>query len=132
MSGSAHRGDHDIAFYEATLGHTYAGSGGVAPSFVNSDDDGALPPARYLIQLVSSSSPTATCWVSQEPFEKGVAPSSIAGAGPRRFPLRRDTLLAIETHVVGNDDDRITLQTDAGTCVVWVSRVSTLTPRGTR
>lgn len=130
--GNAHRGDHDIAFYEATVGHTFQGAGTTAPSFVNSDGDGPLPPARYLIQLADTSAESVICWVGFEGFEEGATASSIAGAGPKRIPLKRDTIVAIETNILEGEDDRMILETSAGTATVYVTRVSTVVQKGVR
>lgn len=131
MSGSAHRGDHDVAFYEATIGYTFGGgTGTTAPSYLNSDDDGPLPPARYLIQVIEVGNSDTVCWIGTEPFEKGSTPSAIDGPGPDRIPLKRTTLLAIEMHVLAGENDRIVIQTSVSTAIVYVTQVSTLIPKG--
>ena len=131
MSGDAHRGDHDIAFYEATIGHTFEGAGDVVPSFVNSDADGPIPPARYLIQLAELSKNGAFCWVGFSPFVKTVGPNAVVGPGPSRIPLS-ELLGCVETNILAGVDDRITLQTTEGTAVVYVTRISTRIPKGVK
>lgn len=132
MSGSQHRGDHDVGFYEARIGHTYerVTAGAATPIHVNDDADGPLPPARYLIQLYNPSAATVVLWVGFSRFEKGVAAGSVAGAGPARIPLVQGGLVAVETHVLQGEDDRITLETVGGTATALVTRVSSLIGKG--
>lgn len=137
MSASAHRGDHDIAFYEARIGFSWvtttAGAG--VPVFVNSDTDGPLQPARYLIHLGPVSDQSVIVWVGFSPFTVGDSPASIAAAGARRIPLGTGDqasakLVAIETNVLEVEDDRITIESLNGTATVYVTRVSTVVPKG--
>ena len=131
MSGAAHRGDHDIAYYEARIGHTFAltTAGAATPAFVNEDADGPIPAARYLIQLASVSVPAVVAWIGFSAFEAGDTAGSVAGAGPARIPLSQSTIIAIETHVLEAADDRITVETIGGTGTVYVTRVSSLVPK---
>ena len=134
MSDAAHRGDHDIAYYEATVGETAALTTSAAdtPAFLNDDDAAALLPARYLIQVAAVSDPAVVVWVGFSPFVRGEAPASVAGAGPKRVPLSQSTIIAIETHVLEDTDDRVTVESTGGTATVYVTRVSTVVRRGKR
>lgn len=134
MSDGAHRGDHDIAFYEATIGETLAHttSGPATPGFLNDDDAGALTPARYLIQVAAVSDPAVVVWVGFSEFEAGATPASIAAAGLKRIPLSQSTIIAIETNVLEAEDDRVTIESTGGTATVYVTRVSTVIRRGKR
>lgn len=129
MSDSAHRGDHDIAFYEAAIEETRAlAVTNVFSQF--SDAEGPLVPGRYLIQLVSSSVSTAFCWVHLGKFEKGVSLAGTALPGPRRVPLSRSTVVAVETHVLANYSDRLGAIMTAGSGQLYVTRVSTKVGKG--
>lgn len=131
MSANAHRGDHDIAFYEAALEETR--ELGVTTAFAQfSDAAGPLTPGRYLIQLAVASSDTAFCWVHLGKFEKGENLGGTAAAGRRRFPLSRSTVVAIESHVLGGYSDRLGAIMSAGSGTLYVSRVSTAIPKGVR
>ncbi len=126
MSGSAHRGDHDIAFYEAAIENTFSLSvttGALAES--PTDAEGPLPPGRYLIQAVGLNS-NQVCWIHVGKFVKGtpLAPDAPTGPGTKRFPLTT-TIVAIETHCIQGHSDRIAAQLNAGLGVtVYISRVS--------
>lgn len=130
--GNAHRGDHDIAFYEATVGETLDGttSAPASPVFINSDDDGPLRPARYLIQVASVSVDGVVVWVGFSKFEKGDSASTIAAAGPKRIPLSQSTIIAIETNVLEGEDDRLTIESTGGTATVYATRISTVVAKG--
>lgn len=131
MSASAHRGDHDIAFYEAAIEETR--SLAVTAGFTQlSDEDGALVPGRYLVQLAAASSDTAFCWVHVGEFVKTESLGGTAGPGRARFPLSRSTVVAVEFHVIGGYSDRLGAIMSAGTGTLYVSRVSTATPKGMR
>lgn len=124
MSSAAHRGDHDVAFYEAAIKESYVLS--VGTSLVQtSDADGPLRPGRYLIQLVNPSSDTALCWVHVGKFAKGTALAGGTGAGRNRIPLSRQAIVAVETHVLKDDSDRIGAEMTAGSATLIITRVST-------
>jgi hypothetical protein len=128
VSGNAHRGDHDIAFYEAAIEETRELS--VTDAGENLDeDDGALRPGRYLIQFLQSSGPggpvTATCWVHVGPWKNGPLTPTL-GPGPRRIPLSANGIAAVETHVLADYSDRIAaIMTAAATGILYITRVST-------
>ena len=124
-----HRGDHDIAFYEAALEETY--ELGVSTAFdETSDDDGPLIPGRYLIQLVAPTSSATLAWVHAGAFEKGASLGGTADAGTKRFPLSGDGVKAVEFHVLKGYSDRIGVIAEAGTGRLLISRVSTRTDKG--
>jgi hypothetical protein len=132
MSAGAHRGDHDIAFYEAAIEDTFtltATTSGLTEA--PSDADGPLPPGRYLIQVRGISS-TQVVWIHVGKFVKGapLAPSNPIGPGTRRFPLT-SAIVAIETHCLKGYSDRISAQVSTGASVpVYISRVSTTAHAG--
>lgn len=127
--GNAHRGDHDIAFYEARIGYTYSATlAADTPTFLNNDADGPLPPARYLIQAFNVSDTSVVVWVGFSPFEKPGSAVSIAGAGRARVPLNSN-VVAIETNVLPKTDDRITLEAVGGTATVYATIVSSFIPK---
>jgi len=131
MSAGAHRGDHDIAFYEAAIEETR--SLAVTTTFAQlPDEDLGLEPGRYLIQLATASSDTSFCWVHLGAFEKGVTLGGTAAPGRRRFPLSRSTIVAIESHVLEGYSDRLGAIMSAGTGTLYISRVSTRIPKGAR
>jgi hypothetical protein len=134
MGAGAHRGDYDIAFYEARIGETLEAStvAAATPVFLNSDADGPLQPARWLIQVTAVSGAGVAVWVGLSAFDKGDSPSSVAGAGPQRIPLSRAALVFIETHVLAGVDDRVTLETIGGSATITATRVSTVTPKAQR
>lgn len=134
MSDGAHRGDHDIAYYEATIGETHALTTGAAatPEFLNDDGAGALIPARYLIQVAAVSDPAVVVWVGFSPFESGATAATVAGAGLKRIPLSQSTIIAVETNVLEEEDDRVTIETVGGTATVYATRVSTIIRKGKR
>jgi len=126
VSASAHRGDHDVAFYEAAIENTVGltASAGVLTQTV--DTDGPLPPGRYLVQAVGLGA-TQVCWVHVGPYVNGtlLTPLGPTGPGARRFPLT-STIVAIETHILRGYSDRVGVILNAGAAVsVFLSRVST-------
>lgn len=129
MSSAAHRGDHDIAFYEAAIEETHRLD--VTATYSQLPDvDGPLRPGRYLIQLFNPSNDTAVCWVHVGKFEKAVSLAGTAGPGVRRVPLSKQAIIAIETHVLVGHSDRIGAIMSAGTGTLFVTRVSSETRTG--
>ena len=128
MSGNAHRGDHDVAFYEATIGETRELA--VSDAYAQlPDDDGPLAPARYVIQLVALSDDNAVVWVHVGPFGEGDL-GGAAGPGNSRFPLSSGVVA--ETHVLEGESDRIgaIADTPGVTARLFISRVSTVVRKG--
>jgi hypothetical protein len=130
MSGSAHGGNHDVAFYEAAIEETYVATATVG-SLVefNSDAAGALLPGRYLVQVVGLAAglPAQVAWVHVGKFVSGTAlsPLNPVAAGTKRFPLTA-TIPAVEFHVLGGYSDRAAVQIGTGSDVTcFLSRVST-------
>ena len=132
MSSNAHSGTHDIAFYEADIGGTFVISASTTLANAPSDVEGALPPGRYLVQAISFSDATATCWLHVGRFESGtpLVPGNDIAAGTQRFPLHGDAMPAIEFNVLTGHNDRVAVVTSAGTATVYLSRVSTITRKG--
>lgn len=131
MSASAHRGDHDIAFYEAAIENTAALTAVAGSLAETSDDNGPLPPGRYLIQAPDIGLGQVV-WVHVGKFTKGapLTPSSPIAAGEKRFPLTT-AIVAVETHVLGGYSDRIATQLNAGPDVtLYISRVSSEVRKG--
>ena len=124
MSSSQHRGDDDIAFFQADIGETrlLAAISGSATQLPTAG--GALPPGRYLIQATDISDAGALVWVGVGAF--GTTISLTAAAGHRRIPLSSGAILAIETNVRKGDSDQIAVRTSAGTANVFISLVSTV------
>ena len=126
MSAAAHRGDHDIAFYEAAIENTAALTATSAGLTETADSLGALPPGRYLIQAVGLAQ-NQVCWVHVGKFVKGepLAPASPTAPGEKRFPLT-SAIVAVESHVLRGYSDRIAVQLSIGASLtVYLSRVST-------
>jgi len=122
MSGSAHRGDDDIAYFEAAIEETVALAATVAGA-QTTDNYGALTPGRWLIQAQAFSVATALCWVQVGAFVKGSPISLASGAGLKKYPLS-DKLPAIEFNIRKGVDDRVGVIMSAGTADVLLSRVS--------
>ena len=123
---NAHRGDHDIAFYEAVIEETRSldvtAAGEETP-----DDDGALTPGRYLVQFFQTSGPTtAICWLHVGVFKEGVL-GPTAEPGNKRFPLSASSIIAIEFNVMTDENDRIAGIMSEGAGTLFISRVSTET-----
>jgi hypothetical protein len=136
VTASAHSGDHDKAFYEAAIEETFGATATSASlTNVNTDDDGALVPGRYLLQAAGTLVPGQTLWVHRGRFTAGTALSPIGGAavaGPARFPLTA-TIVALEFHVLGGYSDRIAVQLGSGSDVtVYLSRVSSAVRKSNR
>ncbi len=132
MSGSAHRGDHDVAFYEAAVEETIELS--LSTAFTQTpDSNGPMTAGRWLIQLYNPGQ-NAICWVHEGIFVEGVplAPSSPTSAGLRRIPLSIRSVIAFETHVLPNYSDRIGAILTQGTALLWLTRVSTATRKRRR
>jgi len=126
VSGDAHRGDHDVAYYEAAIENTVALVATVGSLTETPDDGGALPPGRYLIQALALADDQVV-WVHVGKFVKGtaLAPGAPTAAGEKRFPLTA-TIVAIETHCLAGYSDRIAAQVSTGANVtLYISRVST-------
>lgn len=125
MSGAAHRGDDDIAFYAADIGETRALSAAAGSPTQFSGSSGPLAPGRYLIQAVNLSVPSAEVWIGFGKFGEAVDLAAVPGR--RRIPLvPGGGLLAVETHVRKGDSDQIAAITSAGTATVYVTLVSTV------
>jgi len=127
MSAAAHRGDHDIAFYEAAIENTFTLNAIVgALTEAPTDLDGPLPPGRYLIQLVGASDAAVIAWVHVGKFVAGtpLAPANPVAAGTKRIPLSPSSIIAIETHALQGYSDRIAVQSVGGTVTVHITRVS--------
>jgi len=123
----SHRGDHDIAFFEAAVEETRKVTVTAAGLTQFPDADGPLTPGRYLIQAVGISA-GQDCWLHVGQFAAGVALAPAIGpvvGGPKRFPLTT-SVPAIETHVLSGYSDQMAFQLSAGAnIVVYVTRVST-------
>lgn len=131
MSAAAHRGDHDIAFYEADIGETRVLN--VSTAFTETaDEDGPLIPGRYLVQLMDSAPTNLKCWVHVGPFEAGETLGGVAAPGRRRIPLSRQAAVAVELNVQTGHNDRIGGITSAGSATLYVTRVSTSTRKFAR
>jgi len=126
MSDGAHNGHDDIGFYEADIGYTWELS--VTDGGVSLDDDqGPLPPGRYLIHAFNLSPDTGVCWVHAGAAKTVL--SLAASAGRKRFPLNTKAIIALETHVRAGDSDKIgAITTSGATCTLFISLVSTKTP----
>ena len=123
MSGAAHNGDDDIAFYAADVGYTY-----VLPLTTGLSTlpavDGALVPGRYLVQ-VGGLTTGAIAWVHFDAYQDDPpAISNPTGAGRQRVPLMATGLIAIETHAVAKYSNRISGIVTSGTATLYVTRVS--------
>lgn len=123
MSGSAHRGDDDIAFFAAAIEETrLIAASPASASFP--DADGALVPGRYLIQILGASASSVVVWIQMGKFEKGVPLTASVGPGLKRVPLSPSGIIAIEVNVVKEDNDRIAVVTAGGTASVYITRIS--------
>lgn len=123
MAG-AHEGDDDRAFYHASIGITFALLAVGVAGAQTSDDDGALLPGRYLIQVGNFSDPAALCWIHVGAWEESSPLALGAVAGRKRVPFVQGGLIAIETNVLTGDSDRIGAQSSIGTCDVYITKVS--------
>lgn len=102
MAGQ-HREDDDVAYFAAKLGLTYRlAMSGVAAQ--TSDDDGALPPGRYLIHLGNLTN-GARVWVQMGVFAKGGTITPVIG--PPSFPMSTTRIQAIEVNVRKGANDRV-------------------------
>lgn len=123
MSGSAHNGEDDIAFFAADIGHTY-----VLPLTTGLTTLpaalGALVPGRYLIQ-VGGLSAGAVAWLHFDKYQDDPPniPTPI-GAGPQRIPILLSAVIAIETHAVKGYSDRLSGILTTGTATLYATRVS--------
>lgn len=123
MAG-AHEGEDDRAFFHAAIERTYPELAVTAGGEQLADDVGALPPGRYLIQAINFSDSSAICWVHVGKFVEGSPISLTAGPGKDTVPLNPSGAVAIETNVVKGHSDRIGAIMSAGTCSVFITRVS--------
>lgn len=110
------------AFFAASIGLTrsFAASAVVAQT---PDDEGPLPPGRYLLQVTGFTDSTAICWVGVSPFEKGAAATLAATPGPDRIPLSSGAF-AVEFNVRRGVSDRVQAILSAGTATIYITRVS--------
>ena len=123
MSGAAHNGDDDIAFFAADVGYTY-----VLPLTTDLTTLpaalGALVPGRYLVQ-VGGLNTGAIAWIHFDAYQDDPpAINTPTGAGKQRVPLMPTGLIAIETHAVKKYSDRISGIVTTGTATFYVTRVS--------
>lgn len=109
-------------FYAADIGDTLYLQG-VAAGAQLADTVGALRPGRYLIQVRNFSVAGSLCWIHVGKFTVGVTLTMAAAAGSRRVPLSED-IPAIEYNARTGESDRIGAFTSAGTCDVYITRVS--------
>ncbi len=96
MSGGAHAGDDDIAYYAASLGCTRKLDVTSAPTQLT-DADGPLEPGRYLLQARFGSGSNSDIWVAMGPFEKGE--TLVVAADVPHFPFLENGVIAIEVNV---------------------------------
>lgn len=123
MSGSAHNGEDDIAFFAADVGYTYVMALSTALTTLPAAL-GALVPGRYLIQIGGLSA-GAVAWVHFDKFQDD--PPNIVtptGAGPQRVPIMSSSVVAIETHAVKGYSDRLSAILTSGSAVLYATRVS--------
>jgi len=124
--GTAHSGNHDIAFFEAAIEETLGAVAGTgALTSVNTDDDGPLRAGRYLVQAVGISG-SQVVWVHVGKYVVGtpLTPAAPTAPGLKRFPLT-SAVAGVETHCLGGYSDRMAVQVSSGSSVqVYVSRVS--------
>lgn len=123
MAG-AHEGEDDRAFFHAAIERTYPALAATAAGEQLGDDVGALPPGRYLIQAINFADSADICWVHVGKFIEGTPIALSAGPGKDKVPLNPSGAIAIETNVVAGHSDRIGAIMSAGTCTVFITRVS--------
>jgi len=123
VSGSAHNGEDDIAFFAADIGHTYVLSLSTGLTTLPAAL-GALVPGRYLIQ-VGGLSAGAIAWVHFDKFQDTPPniPSPI-GEGPQRIPLLQTAVIAIETHALKGYSDRLSAIVTSGAATLYATRIS--------
>lgn len=124
MSGAAHNGEDDIAFFAADIGFTYVLPLTTTLSVMPSAD-GALVAGRYLVQVVGLTT-GAIAWLHFDHYQKDVPPdpSPLTGQGPQRVPLSAAAIIAIETHVKKGYSDRLCGLVTSGTATLYATLVS--------
>lgn len=127
--GNAHRGDHDIAFYQADIGETRALLVTIAGEELV-EEEGPLTPGRYLLQFFQTSgAPSAICWVHVGAWAEGdISPT--AGSGPQRIPLSAQSIIGVEYHVIEGYNDRVAAIMTVGAGTLYMTRVSTVIRKG--
>ena len=123
MSGAAHRGDDDLAFYAADIGETRLVSADALSNQQTTDADGALVPGRWLVQVFPTDS-AAKVWVGFGKFVAAVVLSSPVGPGKQRIPCSGKTIIAFETNVLKGYSDRAVARTTVGTAEVYLTLIS--------
>lgn len=119
--GDAQRGIDAQAFYAAALGRTRKLlCSSVAAQF--SDNDGALPPMRYLLHVADISPTNRTIWIATGKFIKSVA-LSVADDVPY-FPMGLSGVVAIEINVLKGHNDQIAAIMTGGNGILYVTEVS--------
>ncbi len=124
MSGAAHRGDDDIAFYAADIGITFHLSATSGSPVQTTDAEGPLPEGRYIIQALNISTDSALVWIGFGAFEQSTTLALTAGVGTRRIPLSAGGLIAVETNILKGYSDRVAAITSAGAADVYLTLVS--------
>jgi hypothetical protein len=114
-----HREDDDVAFYAAALKRTYeliAGTGGDALA----EEEGALPPGRYLLQLRTGG--RQYVWITVGKFEKGkpLTPS----LGTPAFPMSNQGIVAVEYHIRKGYNDSLAAITEDSNATLYLTLVS--------
>jgi hypothetical protein len=121
---TAHRGDHDIAFYEAAIEETVELD--VSTTWAElADSVGPLRSGRWLVQFIGTLEGENLCWLHVGRWTKGEPlGAQAAEPGPRRFPLS-EVARAIEFHVVPGYNNRLGAIMESGSGKLLISRIST-------
>ncbi len=119
--GDAQRGDDALAFYAANLGPTRALFASIAPVQL-SDNDGALPPRRYLLHIADIDPPNLKIWIKTGPFQKGVL-LGVTASIPN-FPMSLIGVQALEINVRKGDNDQIAVVMSSGTGTLYITEIS--------
>ncbi len=109
----------DVAYFAADLGRTIQLSLTIAGA-QTSDDEGALPAGRYLLQADVTAARIA--WVTVGKFVKGT-PIALLNAVPS-FPMQNKLVVLQELHVRRGVNDRIGARMSQGEGILYITRVS--------
>lgn len=114
----AGRADDELDFFNADMGPTTLVNLSTTAA-QTTDADGALPPGRYLLQVIGLAT-NAVAFVKQVPFKKTETVALIAA--PPAFPFAATT--AIEVNVRKDFSDRIVGRCDTGTAKLYITQLS--------
>jgi len=118
----AEQGQDAIAFFAASVEETRALTLSASSAQIP-DNDGALPPGRYLL-LLRDTEVSSWTWIQFGPFVKGGTVTATVGAGVDKLPLSRQAIIGFEVNINAGENDRIAAINESGGGTLYMIRIS--------